>query len=102
MKFILFHIINFKKKKKSWIVFNKKLILDCYFCLKSGPVFLFQIFIHMYEMKHELQKTMIQCTIILLNYIILSIIMVTITKCITGHFFILKSQLHTKTLIHQI
>jgi uncharacterized membrane protein affecting hemolysin expression len=56
----------------------------------------------MYEMKHELQKTMIQCTIILLNYIILSIIMVTITKCITGHFFILKSQLHTKTLIHQI
>ena len=25
--------------------FNKKLILDCYFCLKSGPVFLFQIFI---------------------------------------------------------
>ena len=25
--------------------FNKKLILDFYFCLKSGPVFLFQIFI---------------------------------------------------------
>jgi hypothetical protein len=25
--------------------FNKKLILDSYFCLKSGPVFLFQIFI---------------------------------------------------------
>ena len=25
--------------------FNKKIILDCYFCLKSGPVFLFQIFI---------------------------------------------------------
>ena len=25
--------------------FNKKLILDYYFCLKSGPVFLFQIFI---------------------------------------------------------
>ena len=24
--------------------FNKKLILDYYFCLKSGPVFLFQIF----------------------------------------------------------
>jgi hypothetical protein len=24
---------------------NKKLILDYYFCLKSGPVFLFQIFI---------------------------------------------------------
>ena len=25
--------------------FNKKLIVDYYFCLKSGPVFLFQIFI---------------------------------------------------------
>ena len=25
--------------------FYKKLILDYYFCLKSGPVFLFQIFI---------------------------------------------------------
>jgi hypothetical protein len=25
--------------------FNKNLILDYYFCLKSGPVFLFQIFI---------------------------------------------------------
>jgi hypothetical protein len=25
--------------------FNKKLILDYYFCLSSGPVFLFQIFI---------------------------------------------------------
>jgi hypothetical protein len=40
----IFHIINFKKK----IImdfFNKKLILDYYFCLKSGPVFLFQIFI---------------------------------------------------------
>jgi len=24
--------------------FNKKLILDCYFCLTSDPVFLFQIF----------------------------------------------------------
>ena len=31
----IFHIINFKKK----------LILDYYFCLTSGPVFLFQIFI---------------------------------------------------------
>ena len=45
----IFHIINFKKKNSwtqgSWIFFNKKLILDCYFCLKSGPVFLFQIFI---------------------------------------------------------
>jgi hypothetical protein len=29
----------------SWIFFNKKLILDYYFCLKSGPMFLFQIFI---------------------------------------------------------
>jgi hypothetical protein len=25
--------------------FNNKLILDYYFCFKSGPVFLFQIFI---------------------------------------------------------
>jgi hypothetical protein len=25
--------------------FNKKIILDYYFCLQSGPVFLFQIFI---------------------------------------------------------
>ena len=43
----IFHIINLKKKGKSWswIFFNKKLILDYYFCLKSGPVFLFQIFI---------------------------------------------------------
>ena len=46
----IFHIINFKKKKKtwtqgSWIFFNKKVIMDYYFCLKSGPVFLFQIFI---------------------------------------------------------
>ena len=45
----IFHIINFKKKKfmDTGILdfFNKKLILDNYFCLKSGPVFLFQIFI---------------------------------------------------------
>ena len=44
----IFHIINFKKKsctQGSWIFFNKKLILDYYFCLKSGPVFLFKIFI---------------------------------------------------------
>ena len=44
-----FHIINFKKKIHGHRVldffFNKKLILDYYFCLKSGPVFLFQIFI---------------------------------------------------------
>jgi hypothetical protein len=26
-------------------LFNKKLILDYYFCLQSDPVFLFQIFI---------------------------------------------------------
>ena len=37
-------------KKKSWtqgpgFFSNEKLILDYYFCLKSGPVFLFQIFI---------------------------------------------------------
>ena len=25
--------------------FSKKIIMDYYFCLKSGPVFLFQIFI---------------------------------------------------------
>ena len=46
----IFHIINFKKTKKIMDTgvldfFNKKLILDYYFCLKSGPVFLFQIFI---------------------------------------------------------
>jgi hypothetical protein len=29
--------------------FNKKLILDFYICLKSGPVFLFQIFIMGYK-----------------------------------------------------
>ena len=45
-----FKLLTLKKKKNSWtqgswIFFNKKLILDCYFCLKSGPVFLFQIFI---------------------------------------------------------
>jgi hypothetical protein len=43
----IFHIINFKKRKildtGSWIIFNKKLILDYYFCLKFGPVFLFKI-----------------------------------------------------------
>jgi hypothetical protein len=42
-------IINFKKRN-SWtqvpgFFFNKKVILDYYFCLKSGPVFLFQMFI---------------------------------------------------------
>jgi hypothetical protein len=44
----IFHIINFKKKIPGHRVldfFNKKLILDYYFCLKSVPVFLFQIFI---------------------------------------------------------
>ena len=44
----IFHIINFKKKIMETGVldfFNEKLILDYYFCLKSGPVFLFQMFI---------------------------------------------------------
>ena len=44
----IFQIINLKKKsweQGSWIFFNKKLILDYYFCFKSSPVFLFQIFI---------------------------------------------------------
>ena len=45
----IFHIINFKKKKfmDTGVLdfFNKKLILDYYFCLKSSPVYLFQIFI---------------------------------------------------------
>ena len=45
----IFRIINFKKKKimDTGVLdfFNKKLILDYYFCLKSDPVFLFQIFI---------------------------------------------------------
>ena len=44
----IFHIINFKKKKfmDTGVLdfFNKKVILDFYFCLMSGPVFLFQIF----------------------------------------------------------
>ena len=33
------------RKKKFMDFFNKKLILDYYFCLQSGPVFLFKIFI---------------------------------------------------------
>ena len=41
------YYLTLKKKNSwtqgSWIFFNKKLILDYYFCLKSGPVFLFQI-----------------------------------------------------------
>ena len=44
-----YFILLTKKKNSwtqgSWIFFNKKLILDYYFCLKSGLVFLFQIFI---------------------------------------------------------
>jgi hypothetical protein len=44
-----FILLTLKKKKNSWTqgpgFFNKTLILDYYFCLKSGPVFLFQIFI---------------------------------------------------------
>ena len=44
----IFHIINLKKENHGHRgpgFFNNKLILDNYFCLKSGPVFLFQIFI---------------------------------------------------------
>jgi hypothetical protein len=49
----IFHIINIKKKKimdtGGLDFFNRKLILDYYFCLKSGPesgpVFLFQFYI---------------------------------------------------------
>ena len=45
----IFHIINFEKKKfmdtEVLDLFNKKLILNYYFCLQSDPVFLFQIFI---------------------------------------------------------
>jgi hypothetical protein len=44
-----FILLTLKKKKfmdtRVLDFFNKKLILDYYFCLKSGPVFLFQIFI---------------------------------------------------------
>ena len=44
-----FILLTLKKKKSwtqgSWIFFIKKLIMDLYFCLMSGPVFLFQIFI---------------------------------------------------------
>jgi hypothetical protein len=38
----IFHIINLKKKIMDTGFFNKKLILDYYFCLKSGPVFYFK------------------------------------------------------------
>ena len=44
-----FILLTYKKEKFMdtgyWIFFNKKLILDYYFCLKSGPVILFQFFI---------------------------------------------------------
>ena len=42
----IFHIINFKKSRGHRVpgFFNKKIILDYYFCLKFGPVFLFQMF----------------------------------------------------------
>ena len=44
-----YFILSTLKKKflntGSLIFLNKKLILDYYFCLKSGPVFLFQSFI---------------------------------------------------------
>ena len=43
------NIINLKKKfmdTGSWIFFNRKLILDYYFCLKSGPVVFISNFHH--------------------------------------------------------
>ena len=43
-----FILLTLKKKFMDTVVldfFNKKVILDYYFCLKSGPVILFQIFI---------------------------------------------------------
>ena len=44
-----FILLTLKKKNHGHrgpgFFFNKKLILDYYFCLKSGPVFLFLIFI---------------------------------------------------------
>jgi hypothetical protein len=49
----IFYIINLRKKRKKIMdtgvldFFNKKLILDYYFCLKSGPVFL--MFIHLFD-----------------------------------------------------
>ena len=46
---------------RSWIFFNEKLILDYYFCLKSGPVFLFQIFI--IAPLHLIYKTTDSCSI---------------------------------------
>ena len=49
----IFHIINLKKNNHGHrgpgFFFNKKLILDYYFCLKSGSVFLVQIFIKEYK-----------------------------------------------------
>ena len=47
-QYFILHVLTLKKKFIDTGVldfFNKKLILDYYFCLKSGPVFLFQIFI---------------------------------------------------------
>ena len=43
-----FILLTFKKKIMDTGIldfFNKKIILDYYFCSKSGPVFLFKIFI---------------------------------------------------------
>jgi hypothetical protein len=44
-----FILLTLKKKNQGHrgpgVFFNKKLILDYYYCLMSGPVFLFQIFI---------------------------------------------------------
>ena len=45
--FILFTLKKRRKFMDTGVLhfFNKKLILDYYFCLMSGPVYLFQIFI---------------------------------------------------------
>jgi len=45
-----FILLTLRKRKKIMDTgvldfFNKILIIDCYFCLKSGSVFLFQVFI---------------------------------------------------------
>ena len=45
--FILLTLKNKNRGHRGPGFFNKKLILDYYFCLKSGPVFLFQIFINL-------------------------------------------------------
>jgi hypothetical protein len=42
--------------------FNQKRILDCYFYLKSGPVFLFQMFTIKYTGKYKYQP--LHCTFV--------------------------------------